>query len=105
METIYEYIGHEQPIPVDFYLGSEDDGVDLSQAILFRVRLALVPRGGSESTVAIYSASRTGSTQRIISTVPGGVVQRGNRYYLQSYVTFSFDASPFPGDPIYFYVR
>lgn len=101
MSTIYNYIGDDQPLFLDFYLGE----VDLSLATLYQIRLVKVARGGSESIVDIYAAERTESTQRITSFIPGGIIQKDNKYYVQSLVTFSFDPFPIPGTPIYFYVR
>lgn len=104
MSTIYNYIGDDQPIFLDFYLGDAED-VDLSLATLYQTRLVKVSNVGAESIVATYDATRTGTTQRITSFIPGGVVQKGSKYYVQSLVTFSFDPYPIPGAPIYFYVK
>lgn len=104
MSTIYNYIGDDQPLYLDFYLGDTDE-VDLSLATLYQTRLVKVSRTGSESIVDTYDATRTGSTQRITSFIPGGIVQKGYKYYVQSLVTFSFDPYPIPGAPIYFYVK
>jgi hypothetical protein len=104
MATIYNYFGDDQPIFLDFYLGEAED-VDLSLATLYQTRLVRVSNVGAESIIDVYSAARTGTTQRITSFIPGGIVQKGNKYYVQSLVTFSFDPYPIPGAPIYFYVR
>lgn len=104
MSYIYNYIGDAQPIPYDLYLGDETD-VDLSLAIAYKVRLTRVTQSGSESIVGEYVATRVTDTQRITGIIAGGIVQRGYKYYIQSLVTFNFDTNPFPGSPIYFYVK